>query len=166
MQLAIERNTSLLVDCPSHFPHATHQYPHPYTRRFDDYAPARAGRRTPSTSRNTTLPRSSGKRVIAMTNLGLSSAGRWASAGSAKSTWGPLSPAALRAAWHPNIQKIREWLEFQIVDHCFTKTWPKLHGLSYGLFFSIGWWFVTQPCLSRCRIVCVRPRSLRLGEWR
>ena len=37
-----------------------------------------------------------------MTNLDLSSAGRWASAGSAKSTWGPLSPAALRAAWHPN----------------------------------------------------------------
>ena len=27
MQLAIERNTSLLVDCPSHFLHATHQIP-------------------------------------------------------------------------------------------------------------------------------------------
>ncbi len=64
----IDRNTSLLVDCPLHFPHATH-HTHPYTTRFDDYAPARAGRRTPSTSRNTTLPRSSGKGIIAQTNL-------------------------------------------------------------------------------------------------
>lgn len=116
----------------------TETHTHPYTTRFDDYAPARAGRRTPSTSRNTTLPRSSGKRVIETTNLvsqALEGEPQLVVPNPLEvlSPLLPLGPPHTKKVGDGTFKKIGiDWnSSFRLLDHCFTKA--KLHGLSYGL---------------------------------
>ena len=145
MQLAIERNTSLLVDCPSHFLHATVPTNTPTSIhrevwRLWHLLELGEGRRQ---HRGRRLCHDPPERESLQWQMWISKV----LAGEPQLVVPnplevlfpllPLGPPNTQTNWSWDFQKIRDWLEFKLVDHCFTKTWPKLHGLSYGLFFSI-----------------------------